>query len=430
MTVTPAQNPQRRGYVFVLSMLASLFFMWGFLSVMQDTLVPHLKSVFDLNHTQSLLVSSTWFITYFVMSLPCAFLLQRIGYKKCLVTGLVIMAAGCLLLLPAAEIASYPLFLFALFVTASGITLLQVAANPYVAVIGPPQTASSRLNLVQAMNTVGDTVAPMFGSLLILGRTVGGTAAAGTILTPAQKLADARSVELPYLGIAALLIALAVIFSFLKLPDLGSATKRLAAEERKKLSLWKHRNLVFAVPAIFMYLICEIGVGSLFVNFVSGPDIGNMTLAEAGKYQTLLWGGMAVGRFIGAWLMTFIEAETILAGAAAFACALLLTVVFTTGHTAMWALILVGLFHSIMFPTIFTLGIKGLGPLTEEGSGFLIMAIAGGAIADAQGWIADHHGLQISFLLPAVCELYVLWYALWGSKVTNPEPPEQLTTSP
>ncbi len=419
-------GPAKQGHTFILSMLASLFFIWGFLSVMQDTLVPHLKSVFDLNDTQSLLVSSTWFITYFVMSLPSAFLLQRIGYKKCLVTGLVVMAAGCLLLLPAAELAFYPLFLFALFVTASGITLLQVAANPYVAVIGSPQTASSRLNLVQAMNTVGDTVAPMFGSLLILGRSVGGTAVAGTHLTAAEKLADARSVELPYLGIAAVLLLLAVLFAFLKLPDLGNATKRLAPEARKKLSLWKHRNLVFAVPAIFMYLICEIGVGSLFVNFVSQPDIGNVTLAEAGKYQTLLWGGMAVGRFIGAWLMTFIEAETVLAGAAAGAFGLLLVVVFGTGHVAMWALILVGLFHSIMFPTIFTLGIKGLGALTEEGSGLLIMAIAGGALANAQGWISDHHGRQISYLLPAICELYALFYAVWGCKVTNPEPPETL----
>jgi FHS family L-fucose permease-like MFS transporter len=412
----------KQGHVFILSMLASLFFIWGFLSVMQDTLVPHLKSVFDLNYTQSLLVSCTWFVTYFIMSLPCAFLLQRIGYKRCLVTGLLVMAAGCLLLLPAAEIAFYPLFLFALFVTASGITLLQVAANPYVAVIGSPQTASSRLNLVQAMNTVGDTVAPMFGAFLILGHSKGGTAAAGTVLTQAEKLADARSVELPYLGIAAVLVLMAVLFAFLKLPDLGNATKRLGKEERKKLSLWKHRNLVFGVPAIFMYLICEIGVGSLFISFVSRPEIGNVTPADAGYYQTLLWGGMAVGRFVGAWMMTFIEAETVLAGAALGAFGLLLVVVFGSGHTAMWALIAVGLFHSIMFPTIFTLGIKGLGSLTEEGSGLLIMAIAGGALADAQGWIADHHGLQISYLLPAVCELYCLFYALWGCKVTNPEP--------
>ena len=409
----------RKGHTFILSMLASLFFMWGFISVLQDILVPHLKSVFDLNYTQSLLVSCTWFVTYFIMSLPCAFLLQRLGYKKCLVTGLVVMAAGCLLLLPAARIAFYPLFLLALFVIASGITLLQVAANPYVAVIGSPQTASSRLNLVQAMNTVGDTVAPMFGALLILGRSVGGTAAAGTVLTPAQKLADARSVELPYIGIAAVLLLLAVLFSFLKLPDLGNATKRLAPEARKKLSLWKHRNLVFGIPAIFIYLIAEIGVANLFVNFVSQPNIANLTHELAGRYLTFLWGGMMVGRFVGSAIMQKVRAETVLAAFSIGAFVVMMITVFAHGPVAMWSLILVGLFHSIMFPTIFTLGIKGLGPLTEEGSGLLIMAIAGGALVIVQGKIADAYGLQWSFLLTAACELYVLFYALWGAKATG-----------
>jgi FHS family L-fucose permease-like MFS transporter len=413
-------------YGFALSVLASLFFMWGFISVLDDILVPHLKAVFDLNYAQSLLVQCTWFVTYFLMSLPSARLLQTIGYKKSLVTGLVVMAVGCLLLLPAAEMALYPLFLLALFVIASGITLLQVAANPYVAVIGPAKSAPARLNLVQAMNTMGDTVAPLFGTWLILERSKSGTMVAGTVLSHAERLADARSVELPYVGIAAVLLLLAVAIAFLKLPDIGGATARVAAAERKKLSLWKHRNLVWGVPAIFMYLIAEIGVGSLFINFIKSPEIGNMTAAAAGHYLTLLWGGMMVGRFAGAGLMTFVEAETVLAGAALGALALLLVVVFGSGHTAMWALILVGLFHSIMFPTIFTLGIRGLGPLTEEGSGFLIMAIAGGAVADAQGWIADHYSLQMSFLLPAICEIYTLWYALRGSRVTKVETPESL----
>jgi MFS transporter, FHS family, L-fucose permease len=429
MTITTPDTQRPGGrYGFALSVLASLFFMWGFLSVLDDILVPHLKAVFDLNYTQSLLVQCTWFITYFVMSLPSARLLQAIGYKKSLVAGLIVMACGCLLLLPAAELALYPLFLLALFVIASGITLLQVAANPYVAVIGPAKSASARLNLVQAMNTAGDTVAPLFGTWLILERSKSGTMITGAVLSHADRLADARSVELPYIGIAAVLVVLAFAIAKLKLPDIGGATARVAAQERKKLSLWKHRNLVWGVPAIFMYLIAEIGVGSLFISFIKSPQIGNMTAADAGHYLTLLWGGMMVGRFIGSGLMTFIEAETVLAGAALGALGLLLIVVFGTGHLAMWSLILVGLFHSIMFPTIFTLGIKGLGPLTEEGSGFLIMAIAGGAVADAQGWIADHYSLQLSFLLPAVCEIYTLWYALSGSKVTVAEAPEQLRT--
>jgi FHS family L-fucose permease-like MFS transporter len=377
-----------------------------------------------------MLVQFFWFGAYFVMSMPMAFLLQRIGYQKSLVTGLLMMATGALLLVGAGRIANFEAHLFALFVLASGVALLQVAANPYVAVIGPAESAPSRLNLVQAMNTVGDTVAPLFGAWLILSRTKTGTAASDAVLSQADKIADARSVELPYIGIAIVLLILAGVFAMLKLPDLGAATRRVAKEERKKLSLWKHKNLVWGVPAIFMYLICEIGVGSLFINFITSPDIGNMTAAEAGGLPlTALWGCMAIGRFIGAWLMTFIDAESVLAGAALGAFLLLLVVTFTSGPLAMYALILVGLFHSIMFPTIFTLAIRGLGPLTEEGSGLLIMAIAGGALARLQGVIADQHGLQISFLYPAVCELFVLWYALWGSKVTNPEPPEKLEST-
>ena len=417
----------KQGTTFILSMLASLFFMWGFISVLQDILVPHLRAIFDLNYSQSMLVQFFWFGAYFVMSMPMAFLLQRIGYQKSLVTGLIMMALGALLLVGAGRIANFEAHLVALFVLASGVALLQVAANPYVAVIGPPESAPSRLTLVQAMNTVGDTVAPLFGAWLILSRTKAGTAASDTVLSQADKLADARSVELPYIGIAIVLLLLAAIFAKLKLPDLGAATRRVAKEERKKLSLWKHRNLVWGVPAIFMYLICEIGVGSLFINFITSPEIGNMTAAEAGGLPlTALWGCMAVGRFIGAWLMTFIDAESVLAGAAVGAFGLLLVVTFTSGPLAMYALILVGLFHSIMFPTIFTLAIRGLGSLTEEGSGLLIMAIAGGALARLQGVFADQYSLQMSFLYPAICELFVLWYALWGSKVTNAAPPEKL----
>jgi FHS family L-fucose permease-like MFS transporter len=420
----------KQGQAFILSMLASLFFMWGFISVLQDILVPHLRAIFDLNYNQSMLVQFFWFGAYFVMSMPMAFLLQRIGYKRSLVTGLIMMALGALLLVGAGRIANFEAHLVALFVLASGVALLQVAANPYVAVIGPPETSHSRLNLVQAMNTVGDTIAPMFGAWLILSRTKAGTADAGAVLTAADKIADARSVELPYIGIAIVLLLLAAIFSVLKLPDLSARAKRVARDERKKLSLWKHRNLVWGVPAIFMYLICEIGVGSLFINFLKLPEIGNMTAADAGGWPlTALWGGMAVGRFIGAWLMTFIEAETVLAGATTGAFGLLLVTVFGSGHMAMYALIAVGLFHSIMFPTIFTLAIRGLGPLTEEGSGLLIMAIGGGALARLQGWIADMHGLQISFLYPAAAELFVLWYALRGSRVTQVAAPEKLESA-
>lgn len=407
-------------YAPALTLLASLFFMWGFITVINNTLLPHLRSVFDLNYTQTTLIESVWFIAYFFASIPSAKLIERIGYQKSLVIGLLVMAAGALGMVLAASLPSYGVTLVMLFVIASGITLLQVAANPYVAVIGPPATASSRLNLVQAMNSAGTMLAPLFGAYLILGRSKGGTSEAGTVLTQAERLADAQSVILPYVLVAVVLVVLAVIIARFPLPAMGSSTSRVAKEERKKHSLWNHRNLVFGVPAIFIYLIAEIGVANLFVNFVSQPDIANVTNELAGRYLTFLWGGMMIGRFVGSFVMQKVDAAKVLAFFSIGAFIVMLGATFLSGPAAMWSLILVGLFHSIMFPTIFTLGIKGLGPLTEEGSGLLIMAIAGGALVVVQGWLADEYGLQWSFLLTAACELYILFYAVWGSKVTNP----------
>jgi len=421
-----AQQPAPGGsYRPALTLLASLFFMWGFITVINGTLLPHLRSVFELSYFQASLIESVWFIAYFFASIPSAKLIERIGYQKSLVTGLLIMAAGALGMTLAASLPSYGITLLMLFVIASGITLLQVAANPYVAVIGAPETASSRLNLVQAMNSAGTMLAPLFGAYLILGRSKGGTAESGTVLSQAERLADAQSVILPYALVAVVLVVLAVVIARFPLPAIGLATNRVAKEERKKHSLFKHRNLMFGMGAIFIYLIAEIGVGNLFVNFVSRPDIGNMTTEQAGRYLTLLWGGMMVGRFAGSAIMQRVAAETVLAVFSVLAFVVMIVTVFTTGEVAMWSLITVGLFHSIMFPTIFTLGIKGLGPLTEEGSGLLIMAIAGGALVFVQGWLADQYGLQQSFLLTAICELYILFYALWGSKTTNALPNQQ-----
>ncbi|MCJ2182780.1 sugar MFS transporter [Novosphingobium sp. 1949] len=420
-------QPQAPGvrYGPALTLLASLFFMWGFITVINNTLLPHLKSVFDLSYTQTTLIESVWFIAYFFASIPSAKLIEWVGYKKSLVIGLLIMAAGALGMMLAASIPSYGVTLVMLFVIASGITLLQVAANPYVAVVGKPETASSRLNLVQAMNSAGTMLAPLFGAYLILGRSKAGTAAAGTVLTEAERLSDAHSVILPYALVAGVLVVLAVIIAKFPLPAMQSTRGEAQKEKRSHLinpELFKHRNLVFGIPAIFIYLIAEIGVANLFVNFVSRPDIGNMTHEAAGNYLSLLWGGMMVGRFAGSAIMQRFDAGKVLAVFSVGAFVVMLVTTFATGPAAMWSLILVGLFHSIMFPTIFTLAIKGLGPLTEEGSGLLVMAIAGGALVIVQGWIADNYGLQTSFLLTAACELYVLFYALWGSKVTHAEP--------
>ncbi len=403
-------------YGKTLALLASLFFMWGFITVINNTLLPHLRSVFDLNYTQTTLIESVWFVAYFVASMPSAFLIERVGYKKAIIIGLLIMAAGSLAMVPAARIPSYEVTLVALFVIACGIALLQVAANPYVAVIGPQETSESRLTLVQAFNSMGTFFAPYFGGYLILSRTVSGTTMEGTAISLEQRMADAQATQLPYVLVAVVLVILALIISRAKLPELGQDTRRANAEERKHLSLWRHRNLVWGVPAIFIYLIAEIGVANLFINFASQPSIGNMTHTSAANYLILLWGGMMVGRFAGAFLMRSMPANKVLAAFALAALVVMLAAATLHGPIAMWALILVGLCHSIMFPTIFALGIKDLGPLTEEGSGLLITAIAGGALVVIQGWLADRYGLQQSFYLTAACELYVLWYALWGCK--------------
>ncbi len=417
--LAPERAAARPGYTAALIVLTGVFFIWGFATVLNDTLVPHFKSAFRLDYAQSLLVQLAFYLGYLVMGLPAAKVLERTGYKRAVVLGLIGMAVSAAVFVPAAMLESYGMFLLALFLLAAFITLLQVAANPYVAVIGSPQTASSRLNLVQAFNSLGTTLSPLFGGLLIFGRSVSGTAHGPVALTAQQRAADIHTVELPYVLIAVVLLALALLVWRVRLPDLGTETRRAARAERAQQSLWRHRNLVFGVPAIVLYMICEIGIGSTLVNFISRPDIGGLTHEHAANYVMLYWGGAAAGRFVGAWLMRWIPPQRLLAAAGIGALALAGTAITSSGHLAMWCLIAVGLCHSIMFPTLFTLGIRGLGPLTEEGSGLLIMAIAGGALAELQGTLADHIGLQLSYLLPWACYLFILFYALWGCRPTG-----------
>jgi FHS family L-fucose permease-like MFS transporter len=393
--------------------------MWGFISVINNTLLPHLRSVFQLSYFQTTLIESVWFIGYLVASIPAAKLIERIGYHKALVVGLTIMTVGSLGMIPAARLPSYEITLMALFTVSCGIAILQVAANPYVAVIGPPESSESRLTMVQAFNTTGDVLAIIFGRYLILNRTVGGTTADGTQLTHAQRMADAQATQLPYLIVAVVLAALALVIWRARLPELGVATRRTNAEERKHLSLWRHRNLVFGCVAIAMCVWAEISVGNLFINFASQPRVANITHEQAAYYLTFFWGGMMVGRFAGAILMRSVAPEKVLAVFAAGGVLASLAAAFATGPMAMYALISVGLFTSIMFPTIFALAIRGLGPLTEEGSGLLILSIAGGALVFINGRVADHFGINWAFVVTALCELYVLFYALWWSKPSD-----------
>jgi len=414
-----ATPPGAQGYRGALTLLATLFFMWGFITVINGTLLPHLRSVFDLNYFQTTLIESTWFVGYLLASVPAAFLIERIGYQRALTVGLAVMTLGSLGMILAASLPSYWVTLASLFTVSCGIALLQVAANPYVAVIGPAESSESRLTLVQAFNTTGDVLAVIFGRYLILARTTGGTSVEGTKITYAERMADAHATALPYLIVAIVLALLTIVIARAKLPALGVATQRVSAAERKGLSLFRHRNLVLGCIGIFLYVLAEIGVGNLFINFASQPSIANITHERAAFFLTFVWGGMMVGRFAGAWIMRYIAPEKVLAVFAVGALVGALIASLVSGPTAMYALIAVGLFHSIMFPTIFALAIRGLGALTEEGSGLLIMSIAGGALVFIQGNIADAFGIQWAFLVTAACELYVLYYALWGCRVTG-----------
>ena len=411
-----AQRTQS-GYGGALVLLATLFFMWGFISVINGTLLPHLQNVFELNNFETTLIGSVWFIGYLIASLPAAKLIERIGYQRALTTGLTVMTIGSLGMILAASLPSYGVTLASLFTVSCGIALLQVAANPYVAVIGPPESSESRLTLVQAFNTTGDVLAIVFGKYLILARTTGGTAVQGTKLTEAQRIADAQATELPYLIVAVVLAVLAVMIARAKLPALGAATARASAEARKGLSLWHHPNLILGCIGIALCVLAEIGVGDLFIRFSAQPSVANITQEHAAFYLTFFWGGMMVGRFFGAWAMRHVAPEKVLAAFALVAIAGALVAVFVPGPVAMYGLIAIGLGLSIMFPAIFALAIRGLGPLTEEGAGLLIMFIAGGALVAVQGKIAVWYGLNWSFGVTALCALYVLFYALWGSKM-------------
>jgi MFS transporter, FHS family, L-fucose permease len=422
-TGTPAASysaPPSSTNVAAMAMVTTLFFFWGFVTVLNDILVPHLKSIFDLNYAKVMLIQFAFFSAYFIFSIPSAKIVDAIGYKKTMVTGLFTMGIGALLFIPAASTASFPLFLGALMILAAGITALQVAANPYVAVLGPPETASSRLNLTQAFNSLGTTIGPYLGGLLILNasfKSTGETRQMSADVLQAYRVQEASSVKLPYLIIGVALILFGIVIAMFKLPAIPGAVRHDGAGV--KTSLWKYRQLVFGAIGIFVYVGAEVSIGSFLINYFGQSEIGGLPELAAAKYVTYYWGGAMVGRFIGSAILQKVKTGTVLAIAAIAACMLVCTSMLTTGHVAMWSIILVGLFNSVMFPSIFTLGIAKLGPLTGDGSGMLIMAIVGGAILPVlQGALADRIGIHHAFIIPAVCYLYILYYAVRGSRPT------------
>jgi MFS transporter, FHS family, L-fucose permease len=493
-----------KSYGGALAVVTTLFFMWGFLTCLNDILIPHLKSIFDLNYAQTMLIQFAFFGSYFIFSIPSAKLIDWIGYQRSMVAGLLTMGLGAFLFVPAASVPSYPLFLGALIVLAAGITCLQVAANPYVTVLGKPETASSRLNLTQAFNSLGTFLAPFFGGMLILSaaaKTIDEIRAMPPEVLQAYRLHEAATVKTPYVGLGVTLVVLAIAIGLFKLPKIEHAQHK--AGEKVADSIWHHPNLVFGAIAIFVYVGAEVSIGSFLVNYFHEAEIGGLAEKVAASFVAFYWGGAMLGRFIGSnflggtkakymWMVAALSLALILlsypignqipagyqpgtpnltwlawllfagrplfilvtaaAAAIAFAatlqggkataptglllaiCAVVTSVLvavsmLSTGQVAMWSIILVGFFNSIMFPSIFTLGVAELGPLTGDGSGLLIMAIVGGAIIPlAQGWVADKIGIHHAFFLPVLCYLYILFFALSGSKpnsermAKNPSP--------
>lgn len=398
-----ASLPEAQGRVALVS-LTSLFFIWGFITAMNDILIPHLKGVFDLTYFQAMLVQFCFFGAYFIVSIPAGYIVSKLGYKGGIALGLVSAAAGCVLFVPSAKLELYWMFLLGLFVLASGITILQVAANPLVTLIGKPETASSRLNMTQAFNSLGTTLAPVIGGILIFGSM--------------ESESDSHSVEtviLPYLTLAAILMLLALLSKFVALPQQSSSESQSADIKSERKSLADYKHLVLGAVGIFVYVGAEVSVGSFLISFLGEEHIAGMSEAQAAQYVTYFWGGAMVGRFAGAFLMQIVKANRLLAINSVAAMILLACAILGSGQFAMWALLLTGLCNSIMFPTIFSLGIAKLGGDTSRGSGLLCLAIVGGAIIPVfQGLLADANSVQSSFILPLICYLFIAFYGVKG----------------
>lgn len=415
MISTVSAAPTRNGRLAFAAMTA-IFFMWGFITELNDVLIPHLKSVFDLSYLQAMAIQFCFFTAYLVVAIPAGRVVARFGYKLGIVIGLLVAGGGALMILGAAQVGIYGMFLFALFVLGSGIVLLQCAANPYVSLLGAPERAPSRLNFAQAINSVGHTIGPWVGGALILGVTH--LSARQLEALPAAE--RAQTVQPLYLGVALALVALAFAVYLFRLPPHAEATEHDRPRHHGFGEVLRKRQVRLGVLAIFLYVGAEVAIGSFLANYAMRPDIGAIAREDVGRYVSMYWGAAMVGRFLGAALLLRADPRRLLGLYAVFNVALLLLTMSSSGPTAMWALIAVGLFNSIMFPTVFTLVIDRLGPLVPTASSLLVMAIFGGAVVPfVQGQLVDtlHAAtgdetlaLQYGFALPVLCYAYIAWY--------------------
>ena len=423
MAVTGVSNAQSYSPVgstnySAMAMVTTLFFSWGFCTVINDAVIPHLQSIFGLSYAQASLIQLAFFGSYFIFALPAGKLVEVVGYQRTMVIGLITMGVGAIMFVPAASVAAYSFFLAAEVVLAAGVTLLQVAANPYVTILGPPETASSRLNLTQAFNTLGDVVAPYVGGALILGGAV-----ATNLTGDALRVHQAASIKLPYEVIAGVVAVLALAIAVFRFPRLEVTRDfRPGSLEGKRDSLWGHPHLYLGAVAIFIYVGAEVSIGSFLVKYFNDPLIAGLPLEKGAKLVTLYWAGMMVGRFIGSAAMQKLAANQLLAWSGVGAFLLVAASLFGTGYFALWTILAVGLFNSIMFPTIFTLSVAELGPLTGRGSSLLIQAIVGGALIPVlMGFLADRFGIHKSLVLPMLCYLFIVYYGWRGYRIAPTE---------
>jgi MFS transporter, FHS family, L-fucose permease len=405
-----SETTNNASYLVPMVLMVSLYFSIGFITALNDILIPHFKDLFHLTNTLALLVQFCFFGAYFVMSLPCGWIVGRIGYKPSIITALCTMAAGLFLFVPASIAISYPLFLFALFVVGSGLALLQVAINPYVSVLGAPERGAWRINLCGIFNSSATTIAPKIGAFFIF-------IAAGA--TTAQL---AHSVRMPYviLGCFALLVAL--ITAFVPLPILIETVSKEATNS--DASAWSFSHLRFGAVAIFCSVGSEVAIGSILINFLGQPSMGSYSHAAAATFVSLYWGGAMAGRIIGSVALLKVKAQNALLAVASVAALMVLITIFAHGPVAKWAIVSCGLFNSVMWPCIFPLAVKGLGKVTSQGSGILITMVVGGAIVPVlQGFLADKLGYQPSFIMVLLCYAYLVFFALSGYKIREPRFP-------
>ncbi len=403
--------PDLRVFVF------ALFFIFGGITSLNDVVIPKLKGLFTLTYGEVMLVQSAFFAAYCVFSVPAAVLVRRVGYMRGAFIGLILMAAGCLLFVPASAAGVFPTFLAALFVLAAGITVIQVVANPLISLLGPPATAHSRLTFAQAFNSLGTTIFPYIGSMLILGSISNvDPAQLSDAARAAFRAQESHLIVRVYIGLAAAILVVATVV-WIRRNRLEESPDDDHSVFGHPGALIRRARFAFGVLCIFLYVGAEVAIGSLIVSYLMQPDVLGSSALDAGKHVPLYWGGAMVGRFIGAYLLRVVSPGRVLAFNAAAVIGLLFTSAHSSGALAAWSLLAVGLFNSIMFPTIFSLASEGLGPRSKEGSGLLSMAIVGGAIVPfITGHIADWRGLQFALLVPAVCYAGILAYGVYARR--------------